>query len=187
MSGVATNVTAGRPRTTGAVFTAEVGATLPTDATTALTDAYTDLGYISEDGVSKNISISTTGIKEWGGAIVLVTQDEKSATFQFKMIEYLNSDVQAFVNGSDNVSGNLTDGLTVTVDEDEAEERVLVFWQIMRGDVPHRLVIPRCRITEVGEVTYRTNEAVGYDVTVTAIKDDTTGAYFKEYMGGTSA
>lgn len=186
MSGVATNVTAGKPRTSGAVFTAPVGTSLPTDAVTALSGSYADLGYISEDGVTKNVSISTTGIKEWGGAIVLITQDEKTATFQFKMIEYLNAEVQKFVNGDSAVSGSISSGLSVGVDDAEAEERTLVFWQIMRGNVPHRMVVPRCKITEMSEVNFRSNEAVGYDVTVTAIKDTTTGKYFTEYMGGTS-
>ena len=36
MAGTATNVTAGKPRTQGAVFAAAVGSTLPTDAVTAL-------------------------------------------------------------------------------------------------------------------------------------------------------
>lgn len=186
MSGVATNVTAGKPRNSGAVFTAPTGTTLPTDAVTALASAFVDLGYISEDGVSKNVSIATTPIKEWGGAIVLITQDEKTATFKFKMIEYLNADVQKFVNGDANVSGTLTTGLSVAVDDAEMPERVLVFWQAMRGGVPHRMVVPRCRITEMSEVNFRSNEAVGYDVTVTAIKDETTGKYFTEYMGGSS-
>ena len=185
MSGVATNVTAGKPRTSGAVFTAPVGTTLPTDAVTALSGSYIDLGYLSEDGVTKNISITTTNIKEWGGAIVLITQDDKTATFKFKMIEYLNANVQKFVNGDNNVTGTLSSGMAVTVDDAESPERVLVFWQIMRGNVPHRMVIPRCRISEIGEVVFRTNDAVGYDVTVTAIKDDD-GKYFKEYFGGTS-
>ena len=186
MSGTATNVTAGKPRNSGAVFTAPTGSTLPTDAVTALAAAYQDLGYISEDGVSKNVSITTTPIKEWGGAIVLITQDEKTATFKFKMIEYLNPEVQKFVNGDENVTGNLTTGLSVSIDDAETPERVLVFWQKMRGGIPHRMVVPRCRITEMSEVNFKSNEAVGYDVTVTAIKDSTTGKYFSEYMGGSS-
>lgn len=186
MSGTATNVTTGKPKTSGAVFTAAVGSTLPTDAVSAMDAAFADLGYLSEDGVSKNVAISSTPIKEWGGAIVLVTQDEKTATIKFKMIEYLNADVQKFVNGDSNVSGTISAGLSVTVDDAEAPERALVFWQVMRGGVPHRMVIPRCKITEMSEVNFRTNEAVGYDVTVTAIKDPTTSVYFKEYMGGTS-
>lgn len=186
MSGTATNVTTGKPKTSGAVFMAAVGTTAPTDATTALsTSTFTDLGFVSEDGVSENVSISTTNIKEWGGGIVLVTQDEKTATLKFKLIEYLNADVQKFVNGDSNVDGTLVAGLHIKINDKEADERVLVIDQIMRGNIPFRMVIPRAKISEIGEVTYRSNEAVGYDVTVTAIKD-TNGDYMHKYAGGTS-
>lgn len=188
MAGTATNVTTGKPRTAGAVFMAPVGTEAPTDAVTTLESisaSYTDLGFVSEDGVTESVSISTSNIKEWGGGVVLVTQDEKTATLKFKLIEYLNADVQKFVNGDDNVSGSLAAGLHITINDDEADERILVIDQIMRGDVPFRMVIPRMKISEIGEVTYKSNEAVGYDVTVIAIKDGN-GDYMHKYAGGTS-
>ena len=183
MAGTATNVTTGKPKVSGAVFMAPIGTTAPTDATSALSDAYVDLGFVSEDGVTESVSISTSNIKEWGNGIVLVTQDEKTATLKFKLIEYLNADVQKFVNGDANVSGNLETGLHVTINDDEADERVLVIDQIMRGNIPFRIVVPRMKISEIGEVTYKSNEAVGYDVTVIAIKDNN-GKYVHKYFGG---
>lgn len=186
MSGTANNVTTGKPNNAGAVFMAPVGTAIPTDAVTALANTYIDLGFVSEDGVTEGVSISTTNIKEWGGGIVLVTQDEKTATLKFKLIEYLNVNVQKFVNGDDNVEGaSLSSGIHIKVNDKEAGERVIVINQIMRNDTPFRLVIPRAKITEVGEVTYKSNEAVAYDVTVTAIKD-ANGDYEHKYAGGTS-
>lgn len=186
MSGVATNVTAGKPKTSGAVFTAPITATMPTNATADLSSDFQDMGFLSEDGYSKNVSISTSTIKEWGGQVVLVTQDEKSATFKFKMIEYLRDTVQKFVNGTANVTGSLAEGMSVTVNGDEAEERALVIDQILRGNVAHRLVVPCCKITEMSEVVYKMNEAVGYEVTVAATKD-ASGNYFHEYFKAPSS
>lgn len=188
MSGKATNVTAGKPKTSGAVFTAPVGSTLPTDAVTAITsisEAYKDLGYVSEDGLTESISITTSAIKEWGGSIVMITQDEKTATFKFKLIEYLNKEVQKFANGDDNVSGTLDTGMKVTLTDADTQERVLVFWQILRGGIPLRIVVPRCKITAIGDIAYKGNEAVAYDLTVQAIKNDS-GQYYDKYMGGAS-
>lgn len=182
MFGVATNVTAGKPKTSGAVFTGPITALMPTSATEALAAAFGDMGFLSEDGYSKNVSISTSTIKEWGGQVVMVTQDEKSATFKFKMIEYLRKEVQQFVNGSANVTGTPETGMKVTVNGDEAEERALVIDQVFRGGIPHRLVVPCCKITEMAEVVYKMNEAVGYEVTVAATKD-ASGNYFHEYFG----
>jgi len=188
MAGTATNVTAGKPKNGGAVFMAPVGTAAPTDANAALT-GYTDLGFLSEDGVTENVAISTESIKEWGGGVVLITQTEKTVTLKFKLIEYLNADVQKFVNGDTNVTETVAQtaqALAVKINDKEADERVLVIDQIMRGNRPFRIVMPRAKITEMGEVTYKTNEAVGYDITVMAIKDDA-GEYMYKYLGGATA
>ena len=44
------NVSAGKPKVSGAVYRAALGSTLPTDATTSLDAAFKELGYVSEDG-----------------------------------------------------------------------------------------------------------------------------------------
>lgn len=188
MARTATNVTAGKPKNSGAVLSAPAGTTLPTDAVTAISSIsndYKDLGYVSEDGLTESISITTSAIKEWGGSIVLVTQDEKTATFKFKLIEYLNPDVQKFVNGDNNVTGAIQTGLKISVTDTDADERVLVFWQILRGGIPLRIVVPRCKITAIGDIVYKGNEAVAYDLTVQAIKNDS-GQYYDKYIGGAS-
>lgn len=45
------NVTAAKPRTGGAIYRAPLGTAIPTDATTALAEAFKALGYLSEDGL----------------------------------------------------------------------------------------------------------------------------------------
>lgn len=186
--GTTAYVTAGKPKTTGAVYVANLGTTLPTDATTLATTVsanYTNLGYVSQDGVTRSISKSTTNIKEWGNGVVLVTQDEKTTTVKLKLIEYLNANVQAFVHGSGNVSGTLVAGMHIGINDDEAEEHVIVIDQIMRDGVPQRMVIPRGVITEIGDTTYKGNDAVAYDLTILAMKPDS-GNNIEEYIGGSS-
>ena len=177
MSGTATNVTAGKPNNNGAAFSAPVGSTLPTDAITALDAAFTDLGFLSEDGLTRSRSLSSTTIKEWGGLPVLITDDEDITTFKFKLIEYLNTDVQKVINGDDNVTGTLATGLAIQ--PGDMQERAFVFWQRMRGGVSHRIVVPRGKITEVGDVVFKSNEAVAYDVTVTAMNDGNKKPYYE--------
>jgi len=77
-----TKVTAGKPKVGGALFRAPAGTALPTDAVTALAEAYKCLGYVSEDGVTNSTSIDSDEIKAWGGDTVLTPQTGKTDTFK---------------------------------------------------------------------------------------------------------
>lgn len=163
-----TNVTAGKPAVGGALYRAPLGTALPTDAVTALSNAYVSLGYMSEDGLKNNNSPESTAVKAWGGDTVLNIQTAKPDTFAGTLIEALNPDVLATVYGEDNVSGTLATGIDVYATSDEAEEYVYVCDMIMRDDAVKRIVIPQGKITEVGEITYSDSAAVGYAITVNA-------------------
>ena len=190
MANTVTNVSAGKPAVGGAIYVAAIGTTLPSDATTSLGGSFTCLGYVSDDGLKNTTTPTTEEIKAWGGDTVLVTQTEKSDTFSFKLIEALNVEVLKVVYNSDNVSGSaLASGITVSVDADEAEARIWVFDTILTGGVLKRIVVPNAKITEVGEITYKDNEAIGYDITIKAMPGDSNFGYatHKEYIKKPSA
>lgn len=178
---LSSNVTAGKPAASGAIFVAPVGTVLPTDTTTALDAAFAELGYVSEDGITNSNSPENDNIKAWGGDTVLSVQKSKDDTYKYKLIEATNVDVLKFVYGSGNVSGTLATGITIEANSDEAEYRSVVIDMIMKGGIAKRVVLPSCKVTEIGDIVYNDSEPVGYDVTVTCVPDASGNTHY-EYI-----
>lgn len=181
MANTAGNVSAGKPALNGAVYRAASGTTLPTDATTALSADFKCLGYCGEDGLVNSNSPSTTDIKAWGGDTVLSIQEEKTDTFQVTLLEVLNADVLKAVYGSTNVSGTLSTGVTITANAKEAEEGVWAVDMLLNSSTVKRIVIPKGKITEIGDITYSDSDPIGYEVTIKALPDASGNTHY-EYI-----
>lgn len=164
------NVAAGKPAIGGAISIAPLGTTLPTDASTALSGSFTNLGYVSAEGLTKTQARETAEIKAWGGDVVMMPQSGFKETVKFKLIEYLNVAVKKVALGDANVSGAIDTGITALVNSKELEEHVYVIDTIVHGAL-ERTVIPCGKVTEVGDIVYVDNDVIGYPITITALPD----------------
>ena len=183
MANNAQNVSTGKPKVSGAVYRAPLGTTLPTDATTALDNAFVCLGYVSEDGLSNSNEMDVSAIKAWGGIIVYRSLTELTDEFKLTLIESKNQDVLKAVYGDANVT-TLTGGDTkVVVKAEDPVEAVWVFDLVLRGGKAKRIVIPDGAITSRDEITYNDSDAIGYGVTVSAYPD-ANGETHDEYIEG---
>ena len=178
------NVSAGKPKVTGAIFIAPVGTTLPTDSTTALNSAFVELGYASDAGVVNSESRETETIKAWGGDTVLKPFTGKEDTFQFTLIEALNVNALKLVYGDSNVTGDLTNGISIKSAAEDLDYHSFVIEMVLNGAVK-RIVIPSAKVTEVGDITYADGEAIGYDTTLSAVPDAAGGTHY-EYIKAVS-
>lgn len=183
------NVTTAKPKIDGAIYSAPKGTTLPTDAKTALDPAFKPLGYISEDGLTNSNSPKSDGIKAWGGDTVATVQTEKENTYSYTLIESLNINVLKEAYGDDNVTGTLETGITVKANSKELLEHPVVIDMTLRNGVYQRIVIEFGKVSEIGDISYTDSDAVGYEITLTALpntKGDTALVYIVDPNAATN-
>lgn len=178
----ASNVTVGKPKIGGSVFTAPTDSTAPTDAKSELDAAFKSCGYCSDDGIKNKASSSSDSVSAWGGDTVLDVDKDFSDEFTITLIESLNDNVMKEVYGLDAVTGSIDTGITIDIKANQRGYRMLVIDMILaEGTVLKRIVVPECKLTEVGEITYKDDEAVAYECTFKA-RPDAKGSYHKEYL-----
>jgi hypothetical protein len=186
MSNAVENVSVGKPKIGGAVYRAPAGTTLPTDASTALAAAFTNLGYCSDAGVVNSNSMKTAEIKAWGGDIVATPVEQHPDAFKFVLIESKNPDVLKAVYGSDNVTGALATGIVVNANSKVRDKGVWAIDMELSENTKKRVVIPDGQVTTVGDITYVDNDVVGYEITISALPDSSGNTHYEYIVGATT-
>ena len=145
---------------------------------------YGDLfaGRVSDDGVSNSNSGDSTDVYAWGGTPVLTTQAEKTDEWKLTLIESLNAEVLKTVYGDSNVTVDTT-GKKITVKAGAAQlaSSVYVIDMLLKGGALKRVVIPVGSLSDVGEIVYKDDEPIGYEITIKGA-DDGTGYTHYEYI-----
>lgn len=164
---------------TGAIKHAPLGTAIPTladikKAGVTLNQAFAGNEYVSEDGLTLAPSMSTTEIKDWSGATVRKVLESFDGTLSWTMIS-TNQGALSIAFGSNHVTANAagTDHgaqVQAALGAYLPEEQAWVF--LMKdGDARIVIAVPDGQITEVGEVTFASNAAVGWNVTLSCYPD----------------
>ena len=170
---------------TGAVSKGPLGTAAPTTAIVALDAAFKDAGAISEDGITLSLPDGgdSTPIKAWqNGQTVrtlrMTSDDLPSLTFTF--LETNKTSVETYFGTS--VTQSAAEGtFTYTVGLAPMAAYVL---DVIDGAKSKRFHIPRGARAEVGDLVFKNDEAIGYEVTIEAELDPVLGYNFKGWDTG---
>lgn len=166
--------TADQTNATGAIFSAPLGTTVPTNATATLDAAFVDSGYVSEDGLSFTPEISTTDINEWNGSLVRRIKETFNGTLSWA---HLETNEQSLKNafGEDAVTATAAtqshgNQLSVAIAGDLPAAKAWVF-KLKDGDNRMLIVVPNGQVTGVEEVSFTSSDAITWGVTLSAYPD----------------
>lgn len=160
----------------GIVSVAVLGTTAPTSATASLPASWKDLGYISEDGVDEENSQDSEKLKAWQNSKTvrtIVTDGE--TVFKFTLLQSSKETLETYYGVAVG-----TDGSFVFDPTAERPKRCLIL-DVIDGTNRIRKFAPESQVTEVGTISHKNGEVLGYEVTVTAYRNDTLGGSVKHF------
>ena len=185
----ATRVLVGAPDqlATGAIMDAPVGSKLPTDATTAVDKAFSDSGYVSEDGISFKTDKSTTAIKDWSLTTVRKILDEFEAVISWSEIQ-MSYESLCHAFGAENVVKTPADTkhgeqITVKVNASLPEPRAWVF-NMKDGKNRIRMVVPNGQITNLDEIALQGAEVMALPMELSCYPDAEGNAIYIYFDNG---
>lgn len=161
----------------GIVATGAFGvAVAPTNASGTLDASWTDLGYVSEDGVTETTEQSTTVLRAWQNAKKVRTLvEEGSVQYQLTLIQTSADTVAFYYGGTVEADGSIIINPTV-------ERPVLAFdIDVIDGTSVIRAYAPEAQVIEVGDQVYANGEPIGYEVTVECAYNETLGGSVKKW------
>ncbi|MEU7160331.1 hypothetical protein [Streptomyces chrestomyceticus] len=160
------NANAVRVALSGAAYVAPKGTEGPKDAVSPWPPAATDIGWISEDGITESNSADTTEIKGWqGGQTVRKVISSSEMTFKFTAIETSKSVLELYHKGSKIVT---KDGASILAIKAPGTDRRWFGFDVIDGDSHVRIWVPDGEVSETGDITYKGDEAIAYELTITA-------------------
>jgi hypothetical protein len=160
----------------GSVYVAPVGTTLPTSATASLNAAFTELGYVTEDGVSLNVEPQIEEFMAWQSRQPVrreLTGQDITVSFS---LEQWNSDsiILAFGGGSVTEAGGQYT-YNFPADTEALDERALVVeWK--DGTKDYRAVFARGNVTDSVETSLTRSNLAVLPITFKALEPSAGGA-----------
>lgn len=161
---------------TGSVYVGPTSATAPTSSVATLT-GFTELGYVSPDGIEESIDTSTSQIRAWqNGDLIREVITESTATFKFTLMETTKAVVELYYGST--VTGTTTSA-KVDVNPSATGGKKSFVFNVVDGASVIRTYVATGEVIAVEPVTAANGDVIGYGLTVNAYPSSTGVAFTK--------
>lgn len=177
------NVSVGKGSEGGYAWAAPYGTTLPTDNTADLDPTFNVLGFISEDGITFSDGFSPTTHADLNGDTIATSTGSVEKTASFKWVELKKATLVLMYGAA-----NVTDESGMIEYTDKGPDQTLwsiVFDFVLGGSRKWRVVVPQCKLSELGDMVVNYQELIGRETTMGVLYDSAVGGYYKGYLDST--
>lgn len=170
---MATDATKVRVAVTGAISKNTTATSAPTGTASSIT-GWTELGFVSEDGVTLTLpgSGDSEAIKAWQNGQTLRTirtPNEDNPTYRFVLLETNLAVIELYFNAT--TSGQTSTEGAVAYNASAERTAYSYVVDVVDGAELVRDYIPRGVVTEVGDQVFANGEPIGYEITIEAEYD----------------
>jgi hypothetical protein len=161
---------------------ANVGATMPADATTDPTvgaggTAWHDPGWITEDGLTRAVNVDTNDVKAYGSSVpVRIIKTSRTTTFSIKFLEsnpvslaiYHELPLGTPAPGDPGITVDDTDGSFDFTEGAARSQLYAAVFDVVDGNNHVRAVVPTLEVTGQEDFAAAPGAPLTYGVTMTA-------------------
>ncbi len=154
---------------TGALWVAPMGTTAPTGMED-WPDGFEDLGYISDDGVTESVDEDTEDFTPWQSNTPIRTEITSSVkTFQCTLWESKAATIGLFYRIGTSEMSTDSDGVVSFAEKGKPHRDPRCFGlDVIDGTYHRRIIVPYGEVTERGDISYKSDEMIGYEITISA-------------------
>ena len=158
--------------TTGMFYHAPADTALPAFPSDTLPTGWTEVGAISQDGITFNSNHTFNQLKNWANKIARLLPAEESGTVAAPIIDTTEESLKT-VFGAENVevtAATTTHGklVSVNVEQDAMPDAEAFLFLMKDGDDMIMIGTKKGYISELGEVAFQPNAAITWSATITA-------------------
>ena len=191
MSNDSSNISTGKPKAGAYMWAAPLSTanlTIPTDATTALPSGFVCLGYVSEDGVQQAIDKSSKDVVDWHGDVVDTVDGTRTETTTFTLIETNEASLKQYYGEANVIVNSTSHKIEKIKHNGNSNEMYCYVWEtvLKNGDI-RRSVVPKGKVSDIGDVTYKSDDIIAYQLTIKQFPCDSEGNTGFDYYGTPSA